>query len=257
MKLLESKTALITGGSDGIGFAIAEAFAREGANIIMVARNKNKLLEKEEYLKQYNVNVISISLDMSKIDSVKQVVRYIQDKRVSIDILVNNVALAKFVSFEEMDESILEYIWHLNVKVPYMMTRALLDKIVHCKGSIINLSSYFAGKMLADRPSTAYSLTKGAIESFTKSLAYELGPKGVRVNAIAPGVVDTPQVKANIQQLSDEAKERFYTNVKKSYPLKRMGEPEDIANMALFLASDHAEWITGSIFHVDGGLLTN
>jgi NAD(P)-dependent dehydrogenase (short-subunit alcohol dehydrogenase family) len=111
--------------------------------------------------------------------------------------------------------------------------------------------------MLPDRPSTAYSLTKGAIESFTKALAYELGPNGVRVNAIAPGTITTPQVERNYNQLNDEAKNRFDTMIQTIYPLQTIGEPNDIASISVFLASNQAKWITGGIFPVDGGLTTN
>lgn len=111
--------------------------------------------------------------------------------------------------------------------------------------------------MLPDRPSTAYSLTKGAIESFTKALAFELGPSSVRVNAIAPGTVTTPQVEKNLEKLDSDAKDRFKSMIQSNYPLQTIGEPKDIANMAVFLASDQAKWITGGIFPVDGGLTTN
>ena len=100
-------------------------------------------------------------------------------------------------------------------------------------------------------------MTKGAIESFTKALAFELGPQGVRVNAIAPGTVATPQVESNMERLDNEAKQRFNTMITSIYPLQTIGEPKDIANMAVFLASEQAKWITGGIFPVDGGLTTN
>lgn len=257
MKLLSSKTALITGGSDGIGFAIAEAFANEGANIIIVARDKDKLQQKEEYLKQSNVDVVSISIDMGVKDSAYHVAQIIHDKGIKVDILVNNAAIARFIPFESIEESVLDYQWNLNVKVPYLLTKEFVSDIVEAKGSIINLSSYFADKMLQDRPSTVYSLTKGALESFTKALAYEMGINGVRVNAIAPGVVSTPQVKKNYDMLSDDAKHRFNTMIKSSYPLQTIGESKDIAEMAVFLASDKAKWITGAVFNVDGGLTSN
>jgi NAD(P)-dependent dehydrogenase (short-subunit alcohol dehydrogenase family) len=122
---------------------------------------------------------------------------------------------------------------------------------------VINISSYFARRMLPDRPSTAYSLTKGALESFTKALAFELGPRGVRVNAIAPGSVATPQLEENLQRLDEYAKDRFKAMIQSIYPLQTIGEPDDVANMAVFLASEKAKWITGGIFPVDGGLTTN
>lgn len=257
MKLLDSKTALITGGSDGIGFGIAETFAKEGANLVIVARNKEKLSQKENYLQQYNISITSISMDMGSTESVSRVVEEVRDKGIRIDILVNNSAIARFVPFEDMEEQILDYHWYLNAKVPYLLTQAFLDDLADTQGNVVNISSYFAKRMLPDRPSTAYSMTKGAIESFTKALAFELGPKGVRVNAIAPGVISTPQVKSNMERLDDEARDRFISMIKSIYPLQTIGEPKDIANMAVFLASEQAKWITGGIFPVDGGLTTN
>ena len=111
--------------------------------------------------------------------------------------------------------------------------------------------------MLPGRPSTAYSLTKGAIDAFTKALAYEAGPQGIRVNAIAPGTVNTPLVQANIDRLTEEGKTKFAEMIKTIYPLGRIGEPDDVSGAAVFLASDQARWITGTTLTVDGGLTTN
>ncbi len=122
---------------------------------------------------------------------------------------------------------------------------------------MINISSYFSHRMLPGRPSTAYSLTKGAIDAFTKALAYEAGPHGVRVNAISPGTVNTPLVQANIDRLTEEGKTKFKEMIKTIYPLGRIGEPDDVSGAAVFLASDQARWMTGTIMAVDGGLTTN
>lgn len=100
-------------------------------------------------------------------------------------------------------------------------------------------------------------MTKGAINSFTKALAFELGPRGVRVNAIAPGTVNTPLVQSNINRLSEEGKNKFYESIKIIYPLGRIGEPEDLGGIAVYLASDEAKWVTGSVISIDGGLTTS
>lgn len=254
---LKSKTALITGGSDGIGFGIAEALASEGADLVIVARDREKLALKKDYLKKYNVKIIPLSADLSNQESVSMIVKEVRAKDIQIDILVNNAAIARFVPFLATDEQLLDSHWYLNAKVPYLLTQAFLDDLISSQGNVINISSYFAKRMLLDRPSTAYSMTKGALESFTKALAFELGSRGVRVNAIAPGVVITPQVKRNLDLLSASARDRFYEMNKYIYPLQTLGEPKDIANMVVFLASDQAKWITGGVFSVDGGLTTN
>lgn len=196
-------------------------------------------------------------MDISNKDSIFEIVRQVREKNVKINLIVNNAGIANFIPFSDTDMQALDYHLNLNVKAPYLLTQAFLDDLVNCRGNVINISSYFARRMLPDRPSTVYSITKGAIESFTKALAFELGPRGVRVNAIAPGTVTTPQVAKNMERLDDKAKDRFKSMIKSIYPLQTIGEPEDIANMAVFLASDQAKWITGGIFPVDGGLTTN
>jgi NAD(P)-dependent dehydrogenase (short-subunit alcohol dehydrogenase family) len=257
MNLLTGKTALITGGSDGIGFAIAKTFAKQGANLVLIGRNQQKLAEKEDFLLQYDGKVFCLAEDISSKGSISGISKQVQAKNIRIDIIVNNAGIARFIPFAETDESILDYHLNLNVRSPYLITQAFLTDLIASKGNVINISSYFAKRMLSDRPSTAYSLTKGGLESFTTALAFELGPYGVRVNAIAPGTVATAQVEENMARLDDKAKKRFEAMIETIYPLQSIGEPQDIANMAVFLASDQAKWVTGGLFPVDGGLTTN
>lgn len=258
MKLLAGKTALITGGSDGIGLGIAEAFAEQGANLILVARDAKKLTEREKELSRYGTDHLVIGQDMAARDAAREIAGKVAEKHIRIDILVNNAGIGRFIPFADSDASVLDFHLDLNVRAPYLLTRIFLNDLIASQGNVINISSYFARRMLPDRPSTAYSLTKGALESFTKALAFELGPQGVRVNAIAPGTVATPQVKTNIDLLADDdAKERFKSMITTIYPLQSIGEPQDVGNMCVFLASEQAKWITGGIFPVDGGLTTN
>jgi NAD(P)-dependent dehydrogenase (short-subunit alcohol dehydrogenase family) len=257
MKLLANKTALITGGSDGIGFAIATAFAKHGANLVIVGRDEQKLMQRKKYLMQYKVDILCIAEDITNKEAILEIGKQVRQNNIQINILVNNAGIARFISFGDTDESLLDYHLKLNVKAPYLLAQIFLDDLIASHGNVINISSYFSKRMLPDRPSTAYSLTKGAIDSFTKALAYELGPNNVRINAIAPGTITTPQVKKNYDQLSDEGKNRFNTMIQTIYPLQTIGEPNDISNISVFLASDQAKWITGGIFPVDGGLTTN
>ncbi|WP_297988328.1 SDR family oxidoreductase [uncultured Campylobacter sp.] len=140
--------------------------------------------------------------------------------------------MGKFVPFEATDEALLDVHLNLNVKAPYLLTQGLLGALAASKGCVINISSYFANRMLVGRTTTAYSITKGALNSFTKSLAFEVGKLGVRVNAIAPGSVLMPQFERNLSA-------------------------QDIGDAAVFLASDAAKWVSGAIFAIDGGLTTN
>ena len=247
---------LITGSSEGIGFGIAEAFALDGADVWLVARNREKLETAKEKLAQYDVEVRFTAIDLSKERAAKHLAKAVIEGWETLDVLVNNVGVARFTPFSQVSNNELNLQLNLNVKVPYQLTQLLLPKLIETKGCIINISSYFAQRMIPGKPSTAYSLTKGAINSLTKSLAIELGSSDVRVNAIAPGTVKTPMYERNIVQSSATERETFEKLVQ-IYPLQRIGEPEDIGNAALYLASDAAKWITGAIFNIDGGLTTN
>jgi NAD(P)-dependent dehydrogenase (short-subunit alcohol dehydrogenase family) len=255
--MLSNKRAVITGGSDGIGLGIAEAYARNGADLLIVSRNKIKLKQAKEIISSYNTKIITLPADLSNTEEVRKTANKILTIWPEIDILVNNAGTGDFIPFSETTEAELDLHLNINVKTPYFLTQGLLDAIAKRNGSIINISSYFAHRMLPGRQSTAYSLTKGAVNSFTKSLAHEVGSMGIRVNAIAPGTVNTPLVESNIEKLSKNGKAKFYDLIETIYPLGRIGEPSDISGAAVFLASEQARWITGSILAVDGGLTTN
>ena len=258
MKVLENKNAVITGGSDGIGIGIAKAFAQNGANLLLIGKDPEKLQKaQKELLDEHIVQVHTLAVDLSAMDSLTQVSQTILSQFPSIDILVNNAGLGKFVPFEQVDNSLYEAHFNLNVKAPYFLTQGLLPALTRSKGNVINISSYFAHRMLPNRATTVYSATKGALNSFTKALAFEVGHLGVRVNAIAPGSISTPQFNRNLQALTAEKQAAFQTMVKEIYPLQHIGTAEDIAQAAVFLASENASWITGTILAVDGGLTTN
>ena len=258
MKNLNNKNAVITGGSDGIGLGIAKAFAREGANLLLIGKDPEKLQKAQQaLLNEFGVQVHTLSADLSKTETVTEVVKDIERLLPTVDILVNNAGLGKFVPFEQVDNTLYDAHFNLNVKAPYFLTQGLLPALVKSKGNVINISSYFAHRMLPNRATTVYSATKGALNSFTKALAFEVGQLGVRVNAIAPGSISTPQFNRNLQALTPEKQAAFETMVKEIYPLQHIGTPEDIAKACVFLASDNASWITGTVLAVDGGLTTN
>ena len=258
MKNLNNKNAVITGGSDGIGLGIAKAFAREGANLLLIGKDPEKLQRaQQELLNEFGVQVHTLSADLSKTETVTEVVKDIERLLPTVDILVNNAGLGKFVPFEQVDNTLYDAHFNLNIKAPYFLTQSLLPALVKSKGNVINISSYFAHRMLPNRATTVYSATKGALNSFTKALAFEVGHLGVRVNAIAPGSISTPQFNRNLQALTPEKQAAFETMVKEIYPLQHIGTPEDIAKACVFLASDNASWITGTVLAVDGGLTTN
>jgi NAD(P)-dependent dehydrogenase (short-subunit alcohol dehydrogenase family) len=255
--MLSHKRTVITGGSEGIGLGIAKAFAKHGASVLLVARDEAKLRAAAATLSPFGVEAKVLSVDLSDMLAIRKTAEDILSIWPEIDVLVNNAGTARFTPFTATTETDLDWLLNLNVKAPYFLTQHLFGALEARKGAVINISSYFSHRMLPGRPSTAYSLSKGAIDSFTKSLAYEVGPRGVRVNAIAPGAVNTALVQAIIDRLTEEGQAKFADMIKTIYPLGRIGEPDDVSGAAVFLASAEACWITGTILAVDGGLTTN
>ena len=259
MTLLLAKNAVITGGSDGIGLGIATEFARAGAaNLVLVGRDTSKLEAARKSLAAFaDTTVHLLTADLSETTAIATLAEQIMQQLPQLDILVNNAGLGRFVPFAQMDEALFDAHFNLNVKAPYFLTQSLLPALTAAKGNVINISSYLAHRMLHDRATTAYSATKGALNAFTKALAFEIGHLGVRVNAIAPGSIETAQLQHNLSVMPAEKQEAFVRMVKTIYPLGKIGTPTDIGKTAAFLASDHAQWITGAIWPVDGGLTTN
>jgi NAD(P)-dependent dehydrogenase (short-subunit alcohol dehydrogenase family) len=251
---LQEKLALVTGGSDGIGLAIAQAFVREGADVIVVGRDGAKLEAALAKLKATNpdLTVDGLTADLAVSAGIDVTVDGVQRTGRRLDILVNNAGVAHLAPFETVSPEQFQYSLALNVTAPFFLTQGLLPHFA-AGASVINISSYFANKMIPKRPSSLYSLSKGALNSLTKSLAFELGPRGVRCNAIAPGTVDTAMRRKTVDTLPPESRAELKVYVERSYPLGRIGRPDDLAGIAVYLASDEAAWTSGGIFAVDGG----
>jgi len=238
--MLSNKRTVITGGSDGIGLGIARAFVQNGASVLLVARDEEKLGKSAAVLAPLGAEVKTLSADLSDSLSVKQTASDILGVWPEIDVLVNNAGIARFTPFTETSEADLDLHWRLNVKAPYILTQQLFTALAARKGAVINVSSYFSHRMLPGRPSTAYSLTKGAIDALTKALAYEAGPQGIRVNAIAPGTVNTPLVQANIDRLTEEDKTKFAEMIKTTHNII-LGVPMTLVHTVLNLRRNSYE----------------
>ena len=248
---LQGKRAIVTGGSQGIGLSIAEAFVREGADVCLIGRDAGKLETARQQLGAGSVE--TISADLATQAGIDKASAGIAGSGRPVDILVNNAGVAFLVPFDAVTQEQFHQSLSLNVTAMFFLTQRLLPAFAPAGASVINLSSYFAGKMIPKRPSSLYSLSKGAVNSLTKSLAFELGPRGIRVNAIAPGTVDTPMRRKSVDNLPELAKAELQAYVERSYPLGRIGRPDDLAGIAVYLASDEAAWTSGGIFPVDGG----
>jgi NAD(P)-dependent dehydrogenase (short-subunit alcohol dehydrogenase family) len=256
-KRLQNLKAVITGGSDGLGFAIASAFSAQGAEVWLIARNADKLAKAAESLKATGANVRFTAADLTNTADIERAGEEIAQAWNRLDVLVNNAGMARFTSFSDVTPEEMQSQVQLNLLAPYWLTQKLLPLLLTAQGSVINISSTSAHRLIPGRPASIYAMTKGGLNSLTKALALELGPQGVRVNAIAPGTVKTPLTRNMIAAFSDERKAAYEQFVKQSFALGRLGEPEEVAHLAVHLASPEAKWTTGSIFIVDGGLSTN
>ncbi len=257
MNLLSDKCAVITGGSDGIGLGIARVFVEAGAaQLLLIGRDEAKLAAARTSLAG-QATVHTLAADLANPSSISALAERIGATLPRLDILVNNAGLGRFVPFADSDEALFDAHFNLNVKAPYFLTQALLPSLTATRGNVLNISSYFAQRMLPGRAASIYSATKGALNTLTKALAFELGARGIRVNAIAPGSVETPQLQHNLSVMAADKRAAFAQLVRSSHPLGHIGQPADIGQAAAFLASDQAAWITGAVLAVDGGLTTH
>ena len=242
---LKDKVAIITGGSRGIGFATAEKFLSEGAIVIITASTQANADKAVNSLKEKYPNAIvdGISPNLTSYESVNEEFKKVIEKYGCIDILVNNAGISESTPFSNYTESTYDKVMDLNVKGVFNATKAVTDYMVERgQGVILSTSSMVS---ISGQPSGfAYPASKFAVNGMTISLARELGPKGIRVNAVAPGIIETDMMKAVPKEVIEPMIARI--------PLRKLGQPEDIANAFLFLASDDASYITGVILSVDG-----
>ncbi|MCM1309157.1 MAG: 3-oxoacyl-ACP reductase FabG [Butyrivibrio sp.] len=243
--LLKDKVAIVTGGSRGIGYAVTEEFIKEGAKAVLCASREetaNKALAslREKYP---DAEVRAITPKLSDYADVKAQFDRISDELGKIDILVNNAGISENTPFDKYTEELFEKVMDINVKGIFNCSRAVVEAMEkNGSGVIINTSSMVS---ISGQPSgVAYPASKFAVNGFTLSLARELGPKGIRVNAVAPGITNTDMMQAVPKEVIEPLIARI--------PLRRLGTPKDIANAFVFLASDMASYITGVTLSVDG-----
>jgi 7-alpha-hydroxysteroid dehydrogenase len=250
---LEGKAALITGASRGIGKGIALSFAEAGADLLLSARSMDDLEQTAREASAHGVRAETIHMDAYDLDEVYAAVDAVTDRFGKIDVLVNNAGGSRnvdggWLGFMESTPRILRELFELNVFSPYFAAqRAAQAMERQGSGNIINISS-----PLADYPSARiqpYSVAKIAIQEFTKLWADELGSKGIRVNAIAPGPIQSAQIDKVVATNPARSMERIVQEV----PLGRIGQPTDVGSAAVFLASDAAEWISGATLLISGG----
>jgi 3-oxoacyl-[acyl-carrier protein] reductase len=248
MQLLKGKTAIITGASRGIGKELAVVFAKNGADIAFTylsSVEKGEALEKE--LAEFGTKVKGFRSDASDYKSAEQLAADVVKEFGRIDILVNNAGVTRDNLLMRMSEEQWDDIMRINLKSVFNLTKACQRTMLKQRsGSIINMSSVVGVKGNAGQAN--YSASKAGIIGFTKSVALELGSRNIRSNAIAPGFIET--------EMTDALDDKMVAEWRNAIPLKRGGTGEDVANLALFLASDMSAYITGQVINVDGGMLT-
>lgn len=245
---LKNKVAVITGASRGIGFSVAEAFIREGAKIALCgSRQESAESAASKLLQTYpDAEILPVGVDVTDSGAISDMVSRVVDKWGYIDVLVNNAGVTSAKQLFDMTDEDFDSVIRINLSGPFKCTREAAKIMRQRGGSIINTSSMvgtYGGKM-----QSAYSSSKFGINGLTKSCAKELGVYGIRVNAVAPGVVATDMMKNSVN-------DQMLAGLKQVTPLGRPGEPKELAGAYVYLASDEASFTTGTIIHVDGGIV--
>lgn len=242
---LEGKIAVVTGASKGIGAGIATALGAQGATVIVnYASSQNEAEAVVAHITKHGGNAFAVQADMSVAADVVRMFEMVKVEYGTLDILVNNAGVAVFQMIDDLTDDAFHKQFNLNV-LGYLLAVREAAKLFGSKGSVINISS-----ILSTDPylaSSVYSATKGAVDTLTLALARELGPRGIRVNSIRPGHTNTPGTDGNF---AGELGEKLLAGT----PLGRFGEPEDIAPLAVFLASDDSHWVTGESIRASGGV---
>lgn len=243
--MLNGKVAIVTGGTRGIGFEVVRTFLNNGASVALLGSKEESVTRAINKLKEENENypVIGFYPDLASEKEVKEVFSKVANEFGHIDILVNNAGLSSSTKIEDYTIEEYDKIANVNMKGVFICSKEIVPYLKETKGNIINISSMVS--IYGQSAGCVYPMSKFAVNGLTKSLSRELASVGIRVNAVAPGITKTDMVAS----LPDEVIKPLIATI----PIGRIGEPKDIANACLFLASDMASYVTGEIMQVDGG----
>lgn len=252
-QILKDRVAIITGASRGLGEGIARAMAREGANTVLFSRNIQRLEQQEKDIRSMGQKAFSFKVDVTDVSQVNQAVQEVLKRFGKVAILVNNAAIAPSIPFVEMPDDVRDSVIEVNLKGVWNCTRAVLPSMIkHKYGKIINISSV-TGPKVSGKGVTIYSASKGAVSAFTRALALEAAEHGINVNAICPGSFDTPMMRSLAGPRGWASEDEYIKELGKEIPLGRLGAIDEMGDLAVFLASDHSKYITGTEIVIDGG----
>jgi len=249
MDKLSGKTALITGGTTGIGLAAARLFHAEGARVFITGRSEKTLAEAK---RQLPADVTAIRSDTSRLQDIDALIVTLKPQVDHLDVVFINAGVARFLPFESVTPEIFDEMFDINIRGAYFTIQKLLPLMV--SGSSVVLTTSVAAD-LGFATSSAYGATKAALSSLARTLSNELAPRGIRVNEVSPGPIETPIYDK--MGLPAEQAAGFKDTMAHLVPLKRMGEPDEVARAALFLASDDSSFLLGAKIRIDGGLAPN
>jgi len=248
-KQFTGKVAFVTGATSGIGQACAIAFAEAGANVVCVGRKEDALREVEQKIREIGSEPLTIQADVARDDEADRAVRHAIDAFGGIDVLVNAAGHISSGTIENTSLTAWDDMMNVNVRAAFVLMQKALPSLIDRRGNIVNVSSVTG--LRAFPGVLAYCVSKAALDQLTRCASLELAAKGVRVNAVNPGVVVTQIHKRG--GMSEEAYAAFLEHSKSTHPLGRPGRPEEVASLVLYLASDDAAWITGATYSIDGG----
>ncbi|WP_224996425.1 SDR family NAD(P)-dependent oxidoreductase [Cesiribacter sp. SM1] len=252
---LTNKTAIVTGGGSGIGKAISQLFARQGAEVFVLELNEDSAHAVVQSIQQAGGRAHAVACNVASQKEVADAFHKIYLQTGRLDILVNNAGIAHIGNVLTTSEDDFDKIYAVNVKGVYNCLKAGVEKMLASGGGVIlNLASVASSVGLQDR--FAYSTSKGAVLTMTLSVAKDFVDKNIRCNCIAPGRVHTPFVDGFLQKNYPGREQEMFEKLSKTQPIGRMGTPEEMASLALFLCSDEASFITGSNYPIDGGFVT-
>lgn len=239
---LDNKTAIITGGASGMGRAEAEAFAKEGANVVIADLNQEAAEEAAEAIRSAGGKALAVKTDVTNEQDLRNLVETTIAEHGQIDVLVNNAGIFdKYATSLETTENQWDFIFNINVKSVFNLTNLVLPGMIERgNGAIVNIASV-AG-LVAGKGGAAYTSSKHAIIGYTKHLAASYGKDGIKINAICPGTISTPLIADSLKDIPADA-----------IPVKRFGEADEVAELAIFLASDEAKFMQGAAVPIDGG----